>query len=37
MLQANIHVLRTVNVPYVKQCIECHCGSPLDPSGGTPA
>jgi len=31
---ANIHMMRTVNVPYVKQCIECHCGNVTDPYAG---
>jgi len=31
---ANIHVIRTVDTPYVKECIECHCGDINDPYNG---
>eukprot|EP00051_Salpingoeca_urceolata_P029503 m.6838 g.6838 ORF g.6838 m.6838 type:complete len:268 (-) comp2748_c0_seq1:329-1132(-) len=32
---ANIHLIRTTNVPDVQMCIECHCkwGTPANPEG----
>jgi len=31
---ANIHIIRTVDTPNVKECIECHCGDYNNPYNG---